>query len=79
MTHILVALQELPKSELEHMDMSESSRQMNPAPSVDCYRIMIAQYTEMHKYQHVRLKCNVVWKLCIYYGKVCLFQNKINN
>ncbi|XP_065365213.1 uncharacterized protein sunn [Calliphora vicina] len=50
-----------------HKDGNES-QQLHPLQCVEYQRVMLRQFTEMHKYQRVQIHTNMVWKLCIYYG-----------
>ncbi|KAM7347884.1 sisters unbound [Cochliomyia hominivorax] len=43
-------------------------QQLHPLQALEYQRLMLRQFTEMHKYSGVKIESNSVWKLCIYYG-----------
>ena len=46
--------------------------QVHHVQSLVYQRLMLREFSEMHKYQRLEITTNCVWKLCIYYGMVSL-------
>lgn len=65
------------KSKTPSRKDANESQHLHPLLCVEYQRLMLRQFSEMHKYQRVQIHTNMVWKLCIYYGMVS-WQNLIN-
>ncbi|XP_013112201.2 uncharacterized protein LOC106090520 [Stomoxys calcitrans] len=74
-TNILISLQQISTAELNSNVVPNEIQLSHPMQTLKWYRVMFLHYIELHKYQHVEIKSNIVWKLCINYGKP---HNKFN-
>ncbi|XP_075155643.1 sisters unbound [Haematobia irritans] len=68
-TQILLALQTMTNSDFNMYICEDEIQQSHPLQTLEYYRIMFLHYIELHKYSHIHINTNIVWKICIHFGK----------
>lgn len=55
----------------------DESTQMKPAVCLEYKRLMLSQFTKLHKLHQIGIRTNVIWKVCINYNLVSVDLLKI--
>lgn len=77
MIQILLYLNLSGKSDYDNDSGIEEQQHTHPAQKKEYVRLMFRHFAEMHKYDHIKIPSNIVWQLCMCYGRVSLSFNLV--